>query len=219
MSEHLNQLATTADRGAELRTPNDDAPARHPGSPLNVPNLITLSRLALAVVVFWLIDRGRNWTLSSVVFIVAAATDALDGHIARKYGLITKLGRVLDPFVDKVIIGGAFIFLMKHDHSGIDAWMTIAVFGREMFVTGLRSMLEQEGRDFSAVWSGKIKMILQCVAVVASLMYLEFGYGSAHETELWTALKILLWSTVAVTLYSGWIYIVRAIAMFRGAPS
>lgn len=217
--ERTDRLATTSDRNADHPLGDGGIPIRHPGSPLNVPNLITLSRLVLAVVVFWLIDRGRNWTLSCLVFVIAAATDALDGHIARKFGLITKLGRVLDPFVDKVIIGGTFVFLMKQPESGIDAWMTIAVLGREMFVTSLRSMLEQEGRDFSAVWSGKIKMVLQCVAVVASLLYLEFGRDSAFETELWVALKVLLWSTVAVTLYSGWIYVTRAISMFRGQSS
>jgi CDP-diacylglycerol---glycerol-3-phosphate 3-phosphatidyltransferase len=201
MTERADELMATSAHDTESR-PATAGALHHPGSPLNLPNLITLSRLVLAVFVFWLIDRGRNWTLSCVVFLVAAATDALDGYIARRYGLITKLG-------------GAFVFLMKHPYSGIDAWMTIAVLGREMFVTSLRSMLEQEGRDFSAVWSGKIKMILQCAAVAASLMYLEFGRGSAWENELWIALETLLWTTVAVTLYSGWIYIARAIAMFR----
>src|SRR6516165_2020863 len=113
--------------------------ADHPRSPsaLNPPNIITLSRLALAVFLFWLIDTGGHWLAACVLFVIAAATDAIDGYIARRYGLVTKIGRIFDPFVDKVIIGGAFMFLAVQPDSGINAWMVMAVIGREMFVTSL----------------------------------------------------------------------------------
>jgi CDP-diacylglycerol--glycerol-3-phosphate 3-phosphatidyltransferase len=185
------------------------------GSPWNVPNLITFSRLALSIVLFWLIDRGNHWLLACGVFIVAAATDAIDGYIARKYGLVTVVGRILDPFVDKVIIGGAFIFLAVQPDSGVNAWMVITVIGREIFITSLRSFLESEGRDFSATWSGKLKMVLQCVAVAGSLLYLEYGRNLAAHASLAAGRDLLLWGAVAVTLYSGVIYVVRAAQMFR----
>lgn len=185
------------------------------GSPLNVPNLITFSRLLLAVLLFWLIDRGQNWLLACVVFVVAAATDAIDGYIARRYGLVTVVGRILDPFVDKVIIGGAFTFLVAQPGSGVNAWIAIIVIGREMFITSLRSFLESEGQDFSATWSGKIKMVLQCAAVAGSLLYLEYGQFAATHASLAVGRDLLLWSAVAVTIYSGMVYVARAVQMFR----
>jgi CDP-diacylglycerol--glycerol-3-phosphate 3-phosphatidyltransferase len=184
-------------------------------SVLNGPNVITLSRLVLAVLVFWLIDRGGHSLAALIVFLIAAATDALDGFIARRYGLVTKIGRILDPFVDKVIIGGTFMFLAVQPDSGVNAWMVITVIGREMFVTSLRSVLEQEGKDFSATMSGKIKMVVQCAAVAGSLLYLEYGRGTSAEHTWAIARDVVLWSSVVVTLYSGYEYIIRAARMFR----
>jgi CDP-diacylglycerol--glycerol-3-phosphate 3-phosphatidyltransferase len=200
-------------------TPAPGSPAAdvadHPRSPsaLNPPNIITLSRLLLAVFLFWLIDAGGHWLASCVLFVIAAATDAIDGYIARRYGLVTKIGRIFDPFVDKVIVGGAFMFLAVQSDSGVNAWMVMAVIGREMFVTSLRSVLESEGKDFSATMSGKLKMVVQCAAVVGSLLYLEYGRGA--EQTLKFVRDFLLWSAVAITLYSGYDYIIRAAKLFR----
>ena len=180
---------------------------------LNVPNLITLSRLVLSLVLFWMISSGNSWIAAAVVFVVAAATDALDGFIARRYGLVTTLGRILDPFVDKIIICGAFLFLVAKTGSGVNAWMTLIVFSREMFITSLRAFLEQHGRDFSAVWSGKIKMVLQCVAVTASLLSLDGHF--AEQLPFRTLRDVILWATIAVTIYSGVEYTYRAYRMLR----
>ncbi len=188
--------------------------ARSP-SALNVPNIITLSRLVLALFLFWLIDIGGHWLAACVVFVIAAATDAIDGYVARRYGLVTKIGRIFDPFVDKVIIGGAFLFLAVKPDSGVNAWMVLAVLGREMFVTSLRSVLESEGKDFSATMSGKLKMVVQCAAVAASLLYLEYAAQSSAQATLTLARDILLWGAVVITLYSGYDYIVRAVKLFR----
>lgn len=187
--------------------------AARPERPLNVPNLITLSRLVLAFVLFGMISAGSSWRVSAAVFVVAAATDWIDGYIARKYGLVTTLGRIMDPFVDKIIVCGAFVFLLEHSReSGVNAWMVIAVVGREMFVTGLRSFLEQAGKDFSAVWSGKFKMALQCVAVTASLLSMDQAVKSPTFDQTRDA---LLWITVAVTIYSGLVYALRGYEMLR----
>lgn len=179
---------------------------------LNVPNCITLARLVLAVVLFAMISLGSSWIAAAVMFVIAAATDALDGFIARKYGLVTTLGRILDPFADKIIICGAFLFLVAQPKSGINAWMALIVFGREMFITSLRAFLEQHGRDFSAVWSGKIKMVLQCAAVTASLLSMDERFD---VPTFILVRNVILWATVAVTVYSGVEYTYRAYRMLR----
>ena len=180
---------------------------------LNMPNLITLSRLVLSIVLFAIISGGHSWIAAAVMFVVAAATDALDGFIARKYGLVTTLGRILDPFADKIIICGSFLFLVAQPNSGVNAWMALIVFGREMFITSLRAFLEQHGRDFSAVWSGKIKMVLQCAAVTGCLLSLDEWFAAMSPFLL--ARDALLWSAVAVTIYSGIEYTYRAYRMLR----
>lgn len=183
------------------------------GRSLNLPNLITLSRLGLAIVLFWLIYVEGFWISAAALFVVAAATDAIDGYIARKYGQVTTLGRILDPFVDKIIVCGAFVFLLeKKADSGVNSWMVMSVIGREMFVTGLRSFLEQAGKDFSAAFIGKAKMALQCVAITMSLLSLSPEVGSPTFNFY---RNIVLWAAVAVTVYSGLSYAVRGFQMLR----
>jgi len=177
----------------------------------NLPNLITISRLGLAVVVFILIDiDDRLWITAASIFVFAAATDALDGYIARKYGMVTTLGRILDPFVDKIIVCGSFVFLLEKPEAGVNAWMVTIVIGREMFITALRSFMEHQGIDFSADWAGKVKMVLQCVAITCSLLSLSPLIRSDNFIML---RDVLLWLTVAVTAYSGVSYTVKAIRM------
>jgi CDP-diacylglycerol--glycerol-3-phosphate 3-phosphatidyltransferase len=180
---------------------------------LNVPNSITVARLILTLVLFAMISWGSSWIAATVMFLIAAATDALDGFIARRYGLVTTLGRILDPFADKIIICGAFLFLVAQPNSGVNAWMALIVFGREMFITSLRAFLEQHGCDFSAVWSGKIKMIVQCAAVTASLLSLDARF--AAWPEFLFVRDVLLWGTVVITLYSGVEYTYRAYRLLR----
>jgi len=182
--------------------------ARPTSTPVwSLPNQITISRVALTLVLFGLISQ--QWYASSfVVFIVAASTDWLDGYFARRYGLVTQLGRILDPFADKLIICGTFIFLAAIPGSRITAWMAVIIMGRELLVTALRSFLERQGRDFSADLSGKVKMVLQCTAAGASLFYLAWS-----PTWLPLPLDVCAWSAVALTLYSGFGYVRRAIRL------
>lgn len=182
---------------------------------LNLPNLITISRLVLALLLFSLISAQGWWLTSAILFVLAASTDALDGYLARRYGQVTVLGRILDPFVDKVIVCGSFIFLLEKKgipESGVTAWMVVAIIGREMFVSSLRGILEKEGKDFSASFSGKAKMTLQCVAVTASLL-------SLSPQITWPLLPmlrdLLLWLAVIVTMWSGLIYVSRAASLLR----
>jgi len=108
----------------------------------NLPNQLTWLRLILSVIMFGLIAYELYFA-SMVLFLVAAGTDWLDGYFARKLNLVTTLGRILDPFADKVIICGTFVFLSaKYPTSGVHAAMAVVVVGRELLVTALRSFLE-----------------------------------------------------------------------------
>lgn len=192
---------------------------------LNVPNILTAIRFLLAIVVFVLIPFGQ-YVAAIVVFLLAASTDWIDGYWARKYGQVTKLGRIFDPFVDKIIICGTFIFLAAEQGSGITAWMAVVVMGRELLVTALRSFIEQEGGDFSAQMSGKLKMVFQCVAVVASLIVLRrlqlVGDREAVLPQwLYWTLHGSVWVAVLSTVQSGLEYIMAAARMLgsRGTPN
>jgi len=179
----------------------------------NVPNQLTMARLVLSIAVFVLIPMG-NYIASMVLFLIAALTDWADGYWARKFGQVTQLGRILDPFVDKIVICGTFVFLVAEDGSGIKAWIAVVVVGREMLVTALRSFLEQQGCDFSASASGKLKMVLQCAAVVASLWTLSYVEGGPCDWTI-TVRDGLVIGVVVMTIYSGVEYIVSAIRLMR----
>src|SRR5438309_8954352 len=129
-------------------------PARPPV--FNLPNQLTASRLALSIVLFILI-AVEAWVWCIVVFAVAAVTDWLDGYMARKQGITSALGRVFDPLVDKVLICGAYIFLLgfSYERTGLLPWMVTVVVGRELIINGLRSYLESRGVVFGADWLGK----------------------------------------------------------------
>jgi len=189
---------------------------------LNLPNLITLLRFLLSLVLFWLMDLDGYWRTSAVVFIVAASTDFLDGYLARKYGQITTLGRIMDPFVDKLIICGAFLFLLGKPESGISPWVAFIVMAREMFITSLRAFLEQHGRDFSAKFWGKLKMLLQCVAVPLCLVSLSPDFQTGMNSLMNGGFEKFLWLRnasvflmAAITVYSGLEYSYRAFQVLR----
>lgn len=178
----------------------------------NVPNQLTVARLLLSIVLFVLIAY-ESYLASLIVFVIAASTDWLDGYWARKYGQVTNLGRILDPFVDKIIICGTFIFLVSIPNSGVRAWMAVLVVGRELLVTALRSYLEGEGADFSASMSGKLKMVFQCIAAGLALFALHQG-PLRSDTLAW-AVEISVWAAVLLTIASGSAYIFKAIALLR----
>jgi CDP-diacylglycerol---glycerol-3-phosphate 3-phosphatidyltransferase len=180
----------------------------------NIPNQITASRLVLAVVVFAFV--AWQWYLWALIaFVVAASTDWVDGYWARKYGLVTKLGRMFDPFVDKFIICGIFIYLASTEASGIDAWMAVMVVARELLVTAIRGHVEKEGGDFSANQAGKWKMVFQCLAAGASLLTLHWGEQAA-PWMLGTRF-LFVWLAILTTLYSGAIYVGAAIRILRSS--
>ena len=187
----------------------------------NVPNKISAARLLLSFVFFALLPLQLYWA-ALVVFVIAAGTDWVDGWYARKYNMVTKLGRVLDPFCDKILICGAYILLAveMNDlfpwYAKIAGWMAVVVVGRELLVTVLRSMIEGAGGDFSAKWAGKLKMGFQCVAVGACLVALAMKHAQAEpataEIPIWLNIVLIgsVWLSIYSTLQSGWGYCVAA---------
>ncbi|MEX0642883.1 MAG: CDP-diacylglycerol--glycerol-3-phosphate 3-phosphatidyltransferase [Pirellulales bacterium] len=193
----------------------------------NVPNQLTVARLVLSGLCFICLAFD-NYLFGLILFAIAAGTDWVDGFWARRYGQITQLGRILDPFADKIVICGTFIFLAAvpptvsgRSASEIMAWMAVVVVARELLVTALRSMAEGQGSDFSAQWAGKWKMVVQCAAAAASLWRLwYYGYKSATWATPppdWTSwlLRILVWFAVLLTIYSAWGYVQSAFRMLK----
>ena len=191
-----------------------------PRSPVfNLPNQLTAARFVLALVLFALIDLGV-WGWCLVVFAVAAFTDWLDGYLARRQNLTSTLGRNLDPLVDKVLMCGAYIFLVPlgTTEGWLLPWMVTVVVGRELVITSLRSYLEMTGANFGADWLGKLKMGLQCAAVIAVFTALILKQHPAVGSLVhWCEVLRdgLIWAMLAATLISGLQYLWKAAMLFR----
>ncbi len=189
---------------------------------MNVPNQLSIARVLAAVVLFVALEA--QWYLTGMwIFLFATVTDYVDGYWARKYGQITQLGRILDPFADKFITCGTFVYLAANPLSRVTAWMAVVILGREMLVTTIRSFFEQQGTDFSAKWPGKWKMALQCAAILAELWRLSRVVGvdggpGASPIPAWLNVSVdtLLWAAIAMTIYSGLGYIKTAGQLLRG---
>lgn len=178
----------------------------------NLPNQLTASRFVLALVLFTLIAI-ESWLWCLIVFIVAAFTDWLDGYLARKQNLMSTLGRILDPLVDKVLMCGVYICLLPIgvEQGWLWPWMVTVVVGRELVITGLRSWMEAHGARFGADWLGKLKMGLQCAAVIAVFVaFLAQVYVSSASGFFEIVRDILIWTMAVVTLLSGLQYVWKA---------
>jgi CDP-diacylglycerol--glycerol-3-phosphate 3-phosphatidyltransferase len=172
-----------------------------------LPNLLTLSRLGLSVILFALI-ASEQWLAALGVLVLAALSDWLDGYLARVLNAGSALGRMLDPLVDKVLVTGAFIFLLPVGlrEGWLAPWMVALITAREFLITGLRAHLEARGISFGADSLGKLKMVTQCATLVAALV--------APLLPMVNPLRdALLWTMLAVTVASGTQYIVRAMRL------
>jgi len=187
-----------------------DAPAEEfslrKSAVFNLPNRITLSRLMLAIVFFVLLSH-RHFNVALIVFFVAVITDWLDGYFARKWDLITDLGRIVDPFVDKVIICGAFIIFLNIAKGVIAPWMVIVIVAREFFVSSIRGFSESKGVKFASNMWGKTKMFIQSWTICALILYYAY-----FENVVWAEYMVcaFMWITVTVTIGSGITYVLSA---------
>jgi CDP-diacylglycerol--glycerol-3-phosphate 3-phosphatidyltransferase len=171
---------------------------------MNIPNSLTIFRILLIPVFVILLSTRINYGnyLATAVFIIAALTDSLDGYLARKWKQITKLGIILDPLADKLLITAALISLVELKM--IPGWIAIIILGREFAVTGLRAVKAEEGVIIPASKLGKIKTISQIIAVVWMLIeqvYLPLGM---LDLGIW-----VMYFAVIITIMSGVEYFYR----------
>lgn len=168
---------------------------------MNLPNKLTLLRI-IAIPVFIVILMIGYRYIATVVFIAASLTDMLDGHIARKYNMVTNFGKLMDPLADKLLVMSALLCLVELGN--VAGWMVIIILAREFAVTGLRQVAAAEGIVIAAGVTGKIKTITQMIAII--LLLLENWPCSYIGIPLD---QIFLWIAVAMTVVSGIEYIVK----------
>lgn len=181
---------------------------------MNWANRLTIGRLGLTILFVAALNTRWDYghTAALILFTVAGITDYLDGEIARRYHVVTNFGKLMDPLVDKVMITAAFISLVPL--SAIPAWAATIIVAREFLITGLRLMAGSQGAVLPAERLGKHKTSWQIITVVYFLVLLaaqEWQRIGAAESPGWQRAwtqggKILVWLTVALTLYSGLAY-------------
>lgn len=181
-----------------------------------VPNLLSAARLVISIACFVAIERAA-WEWAFGLFLVAASTDWVDGWWARRFGQISRLGRILDPLVDKVLVCGAFVLLAaRGEASAIAPWMAVVVVVRELVVTAVRAEMERAGHDFSAGLSGKLKMVLQCAAVALELAARVWPETVVGGVGMRTVAAGMAWAAVVATAWSGIEYLVKAGSLWAG---
>jgi CDP-diacylglycerol---glycerol-3-phosphate 3-phosphatidyltransferase len=176
---------------------------------LNLPNSITLSRIACIPVFVWVLSSsmvppGTRELLAAAIFVLAAITDGLDGYLARKHGQISSVGMLLDPMADKLLVAAGLILLVKLTPNLMPPWIAVLVLGREFLITGLRSVAVREGFAIQARDVGKLKMVVQIVAVVSAVFahgWYEWNWWGFIVGVEFTA-RLAIWFMVAVTIVS-----------------
>ena len=190
---------------------------------MNLPNKITLSRICLIpvfAVIFFLDMIPYNYFIAAIIFVVAACTDFLDGHIARKRGLVTNLGKFLDPIADKVLVFTALIFLLVRPQILLVLWQgdwvlvcagvcVAIILARELIVSGFRMVAASAGLVLAADKIGKVKTTFQDIAIAFLLAGADF-FGLAKASEVINAIGLVCLAVATVlTVWSGISYIVR----------
>lgn len=200
---------------------------------MNLPNSLSLSRIAAVPVIIWLLNPKLPWfaerlgapwlvrpgmpeILAVSLFIAAAITDGFDGYLARKRNQVTTLGMLLDPLADKLMVAGAFIALVQFNPSIVPAWIAVLVIAREFLVSGLRSIAASEGFTIEASDLGKFKMVVQIVAVVAAILQHQWEYldipftGALFPRPIYLQVELIartaMWFMVGISLISAFDY-------------
>ncbi|MGL5917945.1 MAG: CDP-diacylglycerol--glycerol-3-phosphate 3-phosphatidyltransferase [Cetobacterium sp.] len=187
---------------------------------MNLPNKLTAIRLILAIPFIYFLQESANVTESDLyrliafgIFIFASLTDWLDGYIARKYNLITDLGKIMDPLADKILVISALVIFNKLDY--IPSWMSIVVIAREFLISGIRTIAAAKGEVIPAGILGKYKTTTQMIVIIIMLF---FGLGSNPEKiELYKTIYFYMTLIpVILTIWSGWEYSIKAKHYFLG---
>lgn len=175
---------------------------------MNLPNKLTVGRM-IAVPFFIAAYILGYYPAALIIFCAASLTDALDGKIARSRGLVTNFGKIMDPLADKILVYSALCLFIE---SGIiRAWMLILILAREFIVAGMRTVAASEGTVLAAGMSGKIKTVLQMVAVIVFLLALCL---TKTQTTVMLAGNIIFYASLVMTVYSGAEYVWKNRSVF-----
>ncbi|HEX7260923.1 MAG TPA: CDP-diacylglycerol--glycerol-3-phosphate 3-phosphatidyltransferase [Luteolibacter sp.] len=196
---------------------------------MNLPNAITFSRLVMTAA-FVLAVSQRSLTgygMGLALFVIAAASDWLDGWLARKMGLVTPLGKLMDPLADKILVSAAFVFFTERGLCPV--WVTALIIGREFLVTGLRQIAIEAGQVLAADRLGKWKTTFQLAYLITGLLWLTAEHAKKQVAALeWLGHQarpaweggilqpVFLWAAVALTVISGWNYVWSGRGLLKG---
>jgi CDP-diacylglycerol--glycerol-3-phosphate 3-phosphatidyltransferase len=168
------------------------------------PNSLTFFRIAAVplLIVLMLSPSRLSGFFATLVFTIAAITDYFDGYIARRFKLVSNLGKIMDPLADKLLVSSAFIMMIPFGR--VPAWVVCVIIGRELAVTGLRNIISEKGQDVSASNLGKWKTGCQIAAIIPLLLHYPYFGIEFHAIGY-----VLVWLALAVTVWSGVDYFVR----------
>lgn len=175
---------------------------------MNLPNKLTMGRI-FAIPVFIVVFLMDYRIAAAVIFILAALTDMLDGHIARKHNLVTNFGKLMDPLADKLLVMSALICMVEV--GDVAGWMVVVILGREFIITGMRQVAAAQGIVIAAGTTGKIKTITQMIAIPLLILenwpFTALGIGVPFD-------QIFLWIALIMTIVSGTEYIMKNKQLF-----
>jgi CDP-diacylglycerol--glycerol-3-phosphate 3-phosphatidyltransferase len=191
---------------------------------MNMPNKLTLSRIILSPIfmTFFLFDNAYSRLFGFLLYLLAALSDAADGHYARKYGIVTGFGKFMDPLADKILVSTAFIALLALGYAR--AWMIMLIIAREFYVTGLRSLAAYRGTVIPPSTLAKVKTVLQMSAITFILLIITLEsifriYNSPLETLLafdrQLVYDIIIGIITLITVYTGFDYTVKYYSMIK----
>ena len=176
---------------------------------MNIANKLTLLRVILIpfFIVFGFINNAACGYIALALFIIASFTDYLDGHLARKLGLVSNFGKFLDPIADKLLVLAALALLT--DRNEVSVWVFYIVVARELIVSGIRLVAAAEGRVIQAAMSGKIKTVIQMIVIILALIPWINENILSVNIGIFTVLDILMYIMTLVTLVSGAEYVLK----------
>jgi CDP-diacylglycerol--glycerol-3-phosphate 3-phosphatidyltransferase len=191
---------------------------------MNMPNKLTLSRIILSPIfmTFFLFDNAYSRLFGFLLYLLAALTDAADGHYARKYGIVTGFGKFMDPLADKILVSTAFIALVALGYAR--AWMIMLIIAREFYVTGLRSLAAYRGTVIPPSTLAKVKTVLQMSAITFILLIITLEsifqiYNSPLEALLafdrQLVYDVIIGIITLITIYTGFDYTVKYYSMIK----
>ena len=186
---------------------------------MNLPNSITMSRIIMIPLLLWILSPHFTWQghggaqeiSASILFVLASITDGLDGYLARRRAQITTMGMLLDPLADKILVTAALIALVAYNPQVVKVWIAVVIIGREFLISGLRSIAASEGFTITASELGKLKTVVQIVAVVSAIL--------AHRWDYWQIGVLVIpvkWYAIAAIYFTVAVSSISAIDYFVG---